>query len=121
MVGRKLPGLVGGIVARSARRDVDRHTSALRRNTRRVLGRPVRTGLSILFVTLLVSVLYTVTTDPAASVAVGDAEASGDMLGVLLAVLPPAPILLAIAAVMVVLVPLSLITGGVRRDLRYGR
>jgi len=121
MVGRRLLGFVGNIIVRDAKRDVDRHTSAVRRNTRRVLFRPVRTGFSILFMTLLVAVLYTITTDPTASTAVDEAEASGDTLGILFALLPPAPILLAIAAAMIVLVPISLITGGIRRDLRYGR
>lgn len=108
-------------MVRDAQRDADRTVRSVRRNTRRVVTRPIRTTLSILFMTLLASVLYTITMDSTAVAAVGEAEASGDTVGLLLAVLPPVPILLGIAALMVVLVPISLITGGVRRDLRYNR
>lgn len=119
MVLRRIPGLVVRVIVRDARRDADRTARSVDRNVRRVLGRPVRTTLSIVFVTLLFGVLYTISMDQGA---VNDVDAAGgDALATALAILPPLPILALIALAMLVLVPVALVSQGVKNDLRYNR
>ena len=112
-------GMLGRNVARGAKRDAFRPVRSARYHTKRVVTRPIRTLFAIVFTTLLVGVLYTVTMDQSAIAALDTVE--GDVVGTALALLPPLPILLLIGVAMVVLVPVTSVTSGIRRDVRYRR
>lgn len=119
MKARAIPKRLGKLFVRGVRRDVERTERSYRYHVRRVFGRPVRTLLTVLFMTLLVGVLYTFAYDgTTASVAV---EAAGeDPLALAAALLPSLPIMLLIGLAMLVIVPISMVLGGVQREREYG-
>ncbi|WP_336339208.1 hypothetical protein [Haloarcula brevis] len=115
MVARRLLGLL----ISGTTRDVNRKTDRIRRNAAEIVTRPFRTLYSIVFMTLLFGVVYTIVVDSGAAAAVDAAE--GDAVAIALALLPPLPVLALIAAAMAVLVPFSMLFTGVNDERRYHR
>ncbi|MFC7250774.1 hypothetical protein ACFQJ5_13120 [Halomicroarcula sp. GCM10025324] len=112
VAGRLLEWLVRDTV-QEANRDVSR----VKRNAVNVVTHPIRTLFNIVFMTLLFGVLYTIVYDGAAVATVDAAE--GNSLAMALAILPPLPILALIGAAMVVLVPLTMILQGFKKDWEH--
>ena len=119
MALRGVPRLLGGLLVRQATNDVNRHRRAVTRNTKRVLGRPIRTTLSAVFMFSLVCVLYVVAYRGDAMTAALDAN-GGDMTLWLFLSLLPSPVLLVPAFVAFwLLTVFVLITSGIERDLGH--
>ncbi|MFC7020742.1 MULTISPECIES: hypothetical protein [Haloarcula] len=112
VVGRLLHWLV-----RDTMRETGRDVSRVKRNAVDIVTHPVRTLLNIAFMTVLVGVLYTIVYDSGAVAAVDTAE--GDSLAMVLAILPPLPVLALIGGAMVVLVPLTMLFRGVSHGRYY--
>jgi hypothetical protein len=119
MALRGVPRLLGGLLVRSATNDANRYRRAVTRNTKRVLGRPIRTTLSAVFMFALACVLYVVAYRNEAAIAALDAN-GGEMSLTLLLSLLPSPVLLVPAFVaMWVLTVFALISSGIERDLGH--
>lgn len=108
-----------GLLVGGTNRNSNRGLSRLRRNAVEIVTRPFRTLYSIVFMTLLFGVIYTIIYDSGAVAAVDAAE--GNALAMALAILPPLPILALIAGAMAVLVPLTMLFRGVSHDDQYYR
>ncbi|MDS0221632.1 hypothetical protein NDI54_09745 [Haloarcula sp. S1AR25-5A] len=115
MVVRRLLGLLVSETNRESSRKVRR----TRRNAVEIVTHPFRTLYSIVFMTLLFGVLYTIFYDSGAIAAVDAAE--GDAVAMALAFLPPLPVLALIAVAMAVLVPFTMLFRGVSDENRYYR
>ena len=98
-------------------RNSNRGLSRLRRNAVELVTHPLRTLYSIVFMTGLFSVLYTIFYETGATTEIGAAE--GDALATALAFLPPFHILALIAVAMTILVPVTMLFRGVTSDDRY--
>ncbi|MWV65216.1 hypothetical protein GRS48_10345 [Halorubrum sp. JWXQ-INN 858] len=84
-------------------------------HVRRVITRPIRTAISVVFAYAFLIALVTFTTETTALMAILDEGASATAV---LPLLPSPPLLALFAVVSVVVVPVSMVTTGVRRDLR---
>ncbi|AUG47440.1 hypothetical protein BVU17_07855 [Haloarcula taiwanensis] len=115
MVVRRLLGLLVSETNRGSSRKIGR----IRHNAVEIVTRPFRMLYSIVFMTVLFGVLYTIFYDSGAVAAVNAAE--GDAVGMALAFLPPLPILALIAVAMAVLVPLTMLFRDVSDESRYRR
>ncbi|MFC7227239.1 hypothetical protein N0B31_07475 [Salinirubellus salinus] len=119
MALRGVPRLVGGLLFQSATNDAERHWRAVTRNTKRVLGRPVRTTLSAVFVFGMACLLYVVAYRNEAALAAMDAT-GGELTFSLFLSLLPSPLLLVPAFVAFwILTVFALISSGVERDLGH--
>jgi hypothetical protein len=119
MNGRSILEFIVQTLTRSAERERDRTIRSYRYHVRQVTAHPIRTLFSILFMSVLVGIMYSVAYDSTATLAAVDV-AGEDPLAVALAVLPPAPIMLLIFLAMLVIVPISTVLGGVQYERRHG-
>jgi hypothetical protein len=119
MALRGVPRLIGGLLLRSATNDANRHWRAVTRNTKRVLGRPIRTTLSAVFMFGLACVLYVVAYRNEAALAAMDANGGEMTLQVFLGLLPSTLLLVPAFVGMWLLTVFALISSGIERDLGH--
>lgn len=119
MALRGVPRFLGRLLVRQATNDVNRYRRATVKNTKRVLGRPIRTTLSAVFMFGLVCVLYVVAYRGDTMTAALDANGGEMTLGIFLSLLP-SPVLLVPAFVAFwILTVIVLITSGIEHDLGH--
>ena len=103
---------------RRAVRHPDVVAASLRYHVRRLVTRPIRTAIWIAFVYAVVIALFVVGNDVGAAMLVVE---SGPTVGDALTLLPPWYVLLLVGVVVLVSVPITSVTMGLRRDLRSSR
>ena len=92
--------------------------ASAKHHVRRVVTRPIRTVIRIAFTYVFVVGLIAFTSDIEAT---GTAIDTGLSVATVVPLLPPTYVLVIVAGVAVVSVPISMVTWGVRRDLRSNR
>ena len=115
MALRGVPRLLGGLLFRSATNGANRYRRAVTRNTKRVLGRPIRTTLSAVFMLALGCVLYVVAYWGEAMTAAMD-DNGGEMT---LSLFPSLVLLVPAFVAMWLLTVFALISSGIERDLGH--
>lgn len=99
-------------------RHPDRFINSLQHQVNRVIRRPIRTTISIIIAYLIFLLLITFMTRPEE---MGRLSDEGMTMSGLIELLPGLPILIGLFIVTVVIVPFSMVTNGVRRDMRFRR
>ncbi len=103
---------------RRAVRHPDVVAASLQYHVRRLVTRPIRTAIWLAFVYAVVITLFVVGNDVEAAML---AVESGLSTAVVLTLLPPWYVLLLVGIVVLVSVPITSVTMGLRRDLRSSR
>lgn len=119
MALRGVPRLLGGLLVRSATNDANRYRRAVTRNTKRVLGRPIRTTLSAVFMFAIACVLYVVIYRGEATTAAMNANGGEMTLSLFLGLLPSPLLLVPAFVAMWLLTVFALISSGIERDLGH--
>ena len=104
-----------GRLLRRGLRHPDVFVASVKHHVRRVITRPIRTAIRIAFAYVFVVALIAFGADAEATGAAIDAGLSVETV---VPLLPPVYVLIFVGAIAVVSVPISMVTWGVRRDLR---
>ena len=99
-------------------RHPDVFVASARHHTNRVIGRPIRTAVVVVFTYVMVVALATFTNSPDETREVLQSDVTVSSITPLL---PPTYVLLVIAGAAIVGVPIGMVLNGIRRDLRSSR
>ena len=96
-------------------RDPEAFIGSIQHNSKRVVGRPIRTTITMILVYVMTVALVAFTMNPEEMQGLSDSEIT---ISTLLPLLPPTGFLIVIGFAAVVGVPIGMIINGVRRDMR---